>query len=201
MPGPPRAIRDIRAARALALVLVGALALGGAACRRRTARAGPPLIVPAPKEEPAPTATQPPGTQPQPEAKPENAPAPEAPALVVPPPKATSSKPRPTPPERPAPEPPESPAPKPTPPQISPQLSPEEQAAAERRTNEDIGTAERNLQVAYGRTLNTAQNDMVEKIRGFLGQSREAMRAGDWVRARNLAHKARLLSVELVNSL
>jgi len=40
----------------------------------------------------------------------------------------------------------------------------------------------------------------VEKIRGFLGQAREAMRDGDWLRARNLAHKAEVLSAELANS-
>ncbi len=71
---------------------------------------------------------------------------------------------------------------------------------AERRTYEDINAAERNLQLAYGKQLNTAQHDLVEKIRGFLGQAREAIRAGDWVRARTLAQKAQVLSVELANS-
>jgi len=72
---------------------------------------------------------------------------------------------------------------------------------AERRTNEDINAAERNLQLAYGKQLNTGQHDLVEKIRGFLGQARESIRAGDWVRARTLAQKAQVLSVELVHSL
>jgi outer membrane biosynthesis protein TonB len=91
--------------------------------------------------------------------------------------------------------------PKPPAPQIAPQLSPDDQAAYERKTNENITTAEKNLQSASGRNLNPTQNDLVEKIRGFLAQSREAMTASDWTRADNLSQKAYLLSVELINSL
>jgi len=96
---------------------------------------------------------------------------------------------------------PEPEATKPEAPTLSPQLSPNEQAAAERDTRKDILAAEGNLQVAYGKQLNSAQKDLAEKIRGFVAQSREAMRASDWVRARNLAQKARVLSIELINSL
>jgi hypothetical protein len=42
---------------------------------------------------------------------------------------------------------------------------------------------------------------LVEKIRSFLGQSRDAGKGGDWVRAQNLSQKARLLSAELIASL
>jgi len=49
--------------------------------------------------------------------------------------------------------------------------------------------------------LNAAQQDLVGKIRSFADQSRDASKAGDWARAQNLAQKARLLSVELLNSL
>jgi len=84
---------------------------------------------------------------------------------------------------------------------MSPQLSAEELATYQRLTNDDIDTAEKNLQRAFGRELSAAQHDLVEKIRGFLGQSREAIRESDWIRARNLAQKARVLSVDLVNSL
>jgi hypothetical protein len=41
----------------------------------------------------------------------------------------------------------------------------------------------------------------VEKISGFLSQAHEAILADDWVRAENLADKARVLSNELVKSL
>lgn len=174
---------------AIALLLC-ALALGTSGCRKRRVHAAPPAIIPAPPVEPAPE----PKPAPKPETKPETVPAPP-PAVSVPPAKHAPVKPHPAPPVEPAPE------PKPAPPHLSPRLSPEEQVEAERRTNRDIAQAEQNLQVAYGRTLNSAQQDLVEKIRGFIGQAREAMRASDWVRARNLAQKAQVLSVELVNSL
>lgn len=152
---------------------------GVSGCKKRTVHAAPPVPAPAPPAEPAPP-------EPKPVTPPEPAP---TPVPVASAPKPTPVKPRPTDP------------PKPAPPQITPGLSPEEQAAAERRTNEDISAAERNLQTAYGKQLNAAQHDLVEKVRGFLGQAREAIRASDWMRARNLAQKAHVLSVELIHSL
>ncbi len=86
-------------------------------------------------------------------------------------------------------------------PQISPQLSPGDQASYERKTNDDVSVAEKNLQQASGRQLSAAQQDLTAKIKGFLAQSREASKDGDWARAQNLSQKARLLSVELINSL
>src|SRR5713226_9005054 len=158
------------------LALLFTMALGVSGCKKRTVHAAPPAVAPAPPAQPVPTPSTPPETPP-------------VPAPAPPPVKPSPAKLRPPDP------------PKPAPPQISPRLSPQEQAAAERHTNEDINVAERNLQVAYGKQLNASQHDLVEKIRGFLGQAREAMRAADWVRARNLAQKAQVLSVELVNSL
>jgi len=87
------------------------------------------------------------------------------------------------------------------PPQISPQLSPGDQASLRRSTGEDSSVAQKNLQQANGKVLNAAQHDLVEKIRSFLAQSDEAGKGGDWSRAQTLAQKARLLSVELVDSL
>ena len=84
---------------------------------------------------------------------------------------------------------------------MSPRISRAELAEYEKKTNATITAAEKNMQAAYGKQLNATQEDMLEKIRGFLGQAREAMRANDWQRALNLAEKARVLSVELVNSL
>jgi hypothetical protein len=86
-------------------------------------------------------------------------------------------------------------------PQISPQLSPGDQASYARRTGDDIAVAERNLGQTSGKQLSAAQQDLVEKIRSFVSQSRDASKGGDWARAQNLAQKARLLSVELLNSL
>jgi type IV secretory pathway VirB10-like protein len=87
------------------------------------------------------------------------------------------------------------------PPQISPQLSPGDQASLRRSTGVDAQVAQKNLQQANGKVLNAAQQDLQEKIRSFLAQSDEAGKAGDWSRAQTLAQKARLLSVELVDSL
>jgi hypothetical protein len=99
-------------------------------------------------------------------------------------------------PKKPAAEPPRPPAP-----QISPQISPSDQAALQNQTNRYLADADKNLHLADGRDLNANQRDMAEKIRGFLGQARDAIKTSDWPRAKNLAQKAYLLSVELANSL
>ncbi len=85
-------------------------------------------------------------------------------------------------------------------PLISPQLSPSDQAAYQRKTDEDIYVAKKNLQEASGRQFSAAQQDLVEKINSFMAQSESAGKDGDWARARNLAQKARLLSAELIAS-
>jgi hypothetical protein len=180
---------------ALLLAVLGMVA-ATSGCVKRRVQAAPPVIVPSPSEEAAPAT-------PRPEAKPSTPPEtnPPAPALVVPTPKNPPPRrePRTTPPANLQPEPP---PPVVAPPQISPRLSAQEQAEAERRTSDDISLAERNLLLAPdGKQLSVAQRDLVEKIRGFLAQAREAIRASDWVRARTLAQKARVLSIELVNSL
>jgi hypothetical protein len=64
--------------------------------------------------------------------------------------------PNPTPP-RPIPAESEAAKPKPEPPQISPQLSPQQQADAERLTTDEVRTAEKNLQLAGGKQLNASQ--------------------------------------------
>ena len=88
-----------------------------------------------------------------------------------------------------------------TAPLIAPQLSAGDQASYERKTGEDVGVAEKNLQGAQGKQLSAAQQDIVDKVRSFLAQARDASKTGDWARAQNLAQKARLLSIELINSL
>jgi len=86
-------------------------------------------------------------------------------------------------------------------PQITPELSAHDQASFQRLTNDDLTIAESNLHQANGKQLNAAQQDLVAKIRSFLTDSRDASKTGDWTRAQNLAHKARVLSVEFINSL
>jgi hypothetical protein len=185
----------------LAALAASAILLSGAGCRKRTPPAPAPVVILPSASESQPSTRPSEGTATKPaEAKP---PAVQpAPDLVVPPTKKSaprSSTPRTTPTE-PAVTPAE-PAPKPVPPKMTPSLSPAQQADYERRTNAAIAIAEKNMQSTYGKQLNSAQNDLLEKIRGFLEQAREAARAGDWQRAFNLAEKAQVLSVELVNSL
>lgn len=103
--------------------------------------------------------------------------------------------------------PPSSPAPtapvaeeKPEAPAIALQLSQEESAAAQQETNQSLDIAEKNLAATQGKRLNASQADLASKIKGFLKDAREAVQAGDWARARNLAKKAQVLSEELVRS-
>ena len=90
---------------------------------------------------------------------------------------------------------------RPAAPQISPQISPGDQATLQRKTEDDITVAQKNLQQSSGKQLNEAQRDLVEKIQSFLAQASEAGKTGDWVRAQISSQKARLLSSELVDSL
>ncbi len=89
---------------------------------------------------------------------------------------------------------------KPEAPQISPQLSPEEKSRAQASTDADIKAAQQALDVAAHHTLDATQQDMADKISSFLTQAREAIGVADWLRAKNLAQKAHVLSNELVRS-
>jgi len=174
--------------------LLGLAVIAGGGCRRNIVRAEPPSVASPPAVEPLP-APEPPA----PVAESTPAPVPEA-GVTPPPPENISPD---SLPPRPRPAPTEAEAPKPKtepPPEIAPQLSPRQQAEAMRSTNEDIRVAERNLQLASGKQLKASQKDLIEKIQGFLSQAHEAVRADDWVRAQNLAHKAQVLSVELNRS-
>jgi hypothetical protein len=173
---------------AVALALV-ALAVSG--CHRGVVRAAAPSVASRRPVGPMP--------RPVPADRTETAsePAPEPAQVEAPPPSTLAA----SAPARPAPAEPSRPRTEPEPPQISPQLSPQDQADAMRHTNDDIRTAEKNLQRANGKKLDASQTDLVGKVQGFLSQAHEAILANDWVRARNLALKAEVLSAELVKSL
>ncbi len=101
-----------------------------------------------------------------------------------------------------------APAPSPSPaggkpdtPQIIPGLSSQESAALRQQTDQSLSSAERNLAATAGKSLNATQSDLASKVRSFISDAREAGRAGDWARARELAKKAQVLSEELVGSL
>ena len=90
---------------------------------------------------------------------------------------------------------------KPQMPQIVPELSAQESSTLQQETQQCLGDAERNLAAASRKTLNATQADLAAKVRGFMADAREAAKAGDWSRARDLAKKAQVLSEELTNSL
>lgn len=183
--------------RVFAALLVAGLALSASGCKHTVQAATPVASAPVPKP-----AEPPPQTGPAPDVH--EAPDANATTSTPAPLSNTSTPPPPPPPHKPKKTEPaneQSEPSHPEAPQISPQLSPGDQAAYERVTNEDISVAERNLQSAGGRQLSAAQQDLAEKIRSFLSQSRDASKSGDWARAQNLAQKARVLSNELVSSL
>jgi outer membrane biosynthesis protein TonB len=176
------------------LVLLCAVALGTAGCAsKHIVRASSPSV-----SMPPPDVTE---HMPVPET-----PEPEPPkATEEPPPDPTPPVPpmipakRPVPP-RPRVPTPDAPAAKQPAPRISPELSAKDLEAVKRNTTGNISQAEQNMQQTAGKNFNAAQKDLTEKINAFLVQSHEAILADDWVRAQNLAEKARVLSTELVKS-
>ena len=176
------------------LIFLFTAVLAGAGCNKHYVQAAPPSVS-SPPPEPAPPVATP-------------LPLPTAEVEPLPPEESPAAEPEPGPAARPSvarsrPAPPEAAAPapaRPAAPQISPQLSPSVLAAAQSRTNSDIEFSEQTLQAWSARALNAAQKDLAEKIRSFLAQAREAIGADDWIRAQNLAQKARVLSDELLKS-
>ncbi len=182
----------MRKIQLLALLCAASATLVGCASKH-IVRAAPPSVSTPPPEVTSPM----PVPEPPPPVTTTAEPAPEVPSPAPPP---APGK-RPPAPRRPAPpETAESTPAKPAAPQISPQLSARDLEATKTNTTANIATAEQNLQMANGRQLSAPQKDLVEKIKGFLTQSHEAITADDWVRAQNLAEKARVLSAELVKS-
>jgi outer membrane murein-binding lipoprotein Lpp len=86
-------------------------------------------------------------------------------------------------------------------PQLAPQLGAAETTAAQQQTSQSLDIAQRNIGASEGKTLNAAQQDLASKVRSFIAEAREAVRTGDWIRARNAAKKAEVLSQELASSL
>jgi hypothetical protein len=193
----PPSIKSVQA------VLLAILCAGGVACHRQTVQAAAPSTPPPSDEavKTAPTAT--PGTDTGATSTPASpvlkGTAPDTSPAVTPAPKPVEPKPRPVTPTPAAT--PEPPTPKPAPPQITQRISPAQEAELKSQTQKSIAEAETNLRAASGRQLNDVQRDMVDKIQNFLVQARDASELPDWNRAHILADKARLLSVELVNSL
>jgi hypothetical protein len=86
-------------------------------------------------------------------------------------------------------------------PSIAPEVSGAETDEAKVETQQNLDSIERNLTAASGKSLNATQQDLASKVRGFAENAREAIRTGDWLRAKNLSKKAEVLSEELASSL
>jgi hypothetical protein len=90
---------------------------------------------------------------------------------------------------------------KPPEPIMTPELSTEELSTAKGETQQNLTVTDRNLALTKGKRLSSSQNDLASQVRGFEDSAREAVRDGDWSRARDLAKKAAVLSQELASSL
>jgi hypothetical protein len=84
---------------------------------------------------------------------------------------------------------------------IAPEVPTQEMQAAKSDSERSLDLAEKNLSLASGKNLNPTQQDLVSKVHGFSESAREAMKTGDWLRAKNLSKKAEILSAQLVSSL
>ncbi|MGB2626502.1 MAG: hypothetical protein WAK20_06915 [Candidatus Acidiferrum sp.] len=89
---------------------------------------------------------------------------------------------------------------KPADPVIVPDLSAEQLNSARSEAEHSLEIAEWNLSQVQGKPLNSSQEDVASKVRGFVDTARDAMKNSDWQRAKNLAKKAEVLSHELVAS-
>jgi hypothetical protein len=86
-------------------------------------------------------------------------------------------------------------------PAIVPELTSQEAQAAQEETERNLDATAKNLTQVTGKPLNASQQDLASKVHGFAENAREAMKTGDWVRAKNLSKKAVVLSEELAASL
>lgn len=194
---------NVMTVRAALVVAICAISVGLSGCEDKKVHAAAPVAA-----APAPAATERPmSVAPDTDATPPTealATPPAVPTTEAPPPPAVAiPQPKPVVPRKPAEASAESGTEQPThpaAPQITPQLSATDAAAYQRKTNEDLSVADKNLEQTSGKQLNAAQQDLVAKIRSFLAQSRDAIKDNDWARAQNLAQKARLLSGELIGS-
>jgi outer membrane biosynthesis protein TonB len=196
------------------ILLASILVLGG--CKKKKPAVPPaqsqaPTITqpqPQPETQPAPPASSEP-TRPETEKQPETTVATPTSPAPKPKPKTRATKPKP-----PAPT-PEKPAEKaaenkqptktvvpeggaqPATPQLSPAVSNDQTVQQRQNTNQLLESTDYNLK-NITRPLNTDEQAIVQHIRSYIQQSRDATRDGDTERAYNLALKAHLLCDELI---
>jgi hypothetical protein len=85
-------------------------------------------------------------------------------------------------------------------PMILPDLTADQLNSAKAETEQSLDAAEAKLGQTQGKQLNATQEDVASKVRGFMESAREAMKNGDWVRAKNQAKKAEVLAMQLTGS-
>lgn len=200
-------------ATAFAFLVVSIVTLGG--CKKKkpavpAPQAQAPAITQPEAQPPAPAASEP--NRPQPEAtQPEGA-ATSAPATPAPKPKpkprhTTAKKTPPPPPPAPVAEKPVEKQPartvviegstQPAMPQLSASMPHDQAIHQKMNTNQLLEATDYNLK-GISRALNADEQAMVQHIRSYMQQSRDATKDGDTERAYNLALKAHLLSDELI---
>jgi len=83
--------------------------------------------------------------------------------------------------------------------QLSAGVSDGEASHQRESTSRLLHLTDSNLKAISGRTLTPDQQDILRQVNMYVQQSRSAIGDGDFVRARNLALKAHLLSDTLVH--
>ena len=81
--------------------------------------------------------------------------------------------------------------------QLAPAMTQEQEFHSRENTAQLLATTDSNLKAITGRQLSDAQQSMLDQIRAYVRQSKDASDAGDLPRAHTLAYKAHLLSDEL----
>ena len=81
--------------------------------------------------------------------------------------------------------------------QLSPGGGHDQESHNREKTAQLLATTDVNLKKLVGRQLTSAQHVTLDQIRSYVAQANLASSAGDLVRARTLAYKARLLSDDL----
>jgi len=82
--------------------------------------------------------------------------------------------------------------------QIAPDLTPAEAARQRQNAERLLGSADDQLKLLAGRTLDARQEETVGQIRNYMSGARSALQEGDLRRASTLAQKAHLLADDLV---
>ncbi|HTE89676.1 MAG TPA: hypothetical protein VK639_12005, partial [Terriglobales bacterium] len=82
--------------------------------------------------------------------------------------------------------------------QLAPSVTDQQASQQRQSTAQLLAATDANLNKISARQLSTSQQDMVNQIRNYVQQAKEAEKAGDLQRARNLAFKAQLLSDDVL---